>query len=162
MKVKHTENGDLILSHKSWFWFVLLIGLLLVNFIGGGYAMATNPISSWGPNIYIQLPLLAVLGFILGRAFTRKSEFNFDSKNGTLSYFMQSMWSEEKGVIDTSDILEIIIQEGGTSDSGAPMERLAINCQNKTIPMSVTYTNAMNFEFIKKEIDEWLRINGSA
>ncbi|GLS25141.1 hypothetical protein [Marinibactrum halimedae] len=159
MRVKHIKNGDLSLSNKSWFFLCLLICLLLVNFIAGGHYMLTHPVSSWGPGIYIQLPLLAVLGFFLGRAFTRKSEFYFDHKNKTVSYSVQSMWNEDKGVLDIAQILEVIIQEGGTTDGGDSLERLAIRCRNKTIPMSATYTNTMNFKSIKEEIDEWLHEN---
>ena len=162
MKIKHTINGDMILSNRSWGWFVLLVLLLLANIIAGGHAMATTRISSWGPNIYIQLPLLAILGFFLGRAFTRKSEFYFDSKNKTVHYLVQSLWSEDKGIIQISNINGVVIQQRGTSDSGDPLKRLVINCKNKEIPFSVTYTNVNNFEKDKKVIDEWLKINNVA
>ncbi len=159
MKITHTEKGDLIISNRSWFWFVLLICLLLGNFIVGGYVMMTKPISSWGANIYIQLPFLAVLGFFLGRTFTRKSEFHFDSENMTINYFVQSLWSENKGTIHISDIREIAIQEGGSTDSDGPLERIVIVCEEKKIPMSVTYTNAIDFDRIKNEINLWLSKN---
>ncbi len=160
MKIDHIENGDMVVSHKSWFWLVVLLNLLLVNFAAGGYVMATNPISSWWPNIYIQLPILAVLGFLLGRAFTRKSEFYFDRKTNTVNYVVQSFWAEEAGAVSISDIVEVITQEGGTNDSGSPLERLAIVCKRKKIPMSLTYTNTVDFDSIKNEIDKWLLEEG--
>ena len=162
MKITHTEKGDMILSNKSWFWFVLLMCLLLVNFIVGGYVMMTKPISSWEANIYIQLPFLAVLGFLLGRAFTRKSEFHFDAESKTINYFVQSLWSESKGTIYISDIREIAVQEGGSTDSGDPLERIVIVCEDQKIPMSVTYTNAIDFGKIKNEINLWLSKNAVA
>jgi len=121
--------------------------------------MATKPMSSWGPNIYIQLPLLAILGFLLWRAFTRKSEFYFDGENKTVSYFVQSLWAEDKGVVNISDVIEIVIQGGGAGDSGAPLQRLALVCRHKEIPMSPTYTNVIDFEYIKQEIESWLQKN---
>ena len=100
-----------------------------------------------------------MLGFFLGRTFTRKSEFHFDSENKTINYFVQSLWSENKGTVRISDIREIAIQEGGSADNGGSLERIVIVCEEQKIPMSVTYTNAIDFERIKNEINLWLSKN---
>ncbi len=162
MKLRHTVTGDLIVSHNPKLWLIVSLCLLLLNFITGGYRMATSPIHDWGAEIYIQLPLLLLVGVPLVYAFTRKSSFHFDSRTKEINYALQSFWSEEKGAIPITKNIEIVIQEGGSADASIHSKRLALVCEDKQLPMCLTYTNSIDFENVKKEIDEWLQKNSIA
>jgi len=159
MKIIKNDKSELIITHNAVIWLSLVMLLVGVNVAASFYKIITTSFSQLGANVFVGLPLLILLGGMLVYSFTRKARFEFNAEKGVLDYFYQSFSKTHEGIIDLNSIEEIIIQSTDSNNDSETAFRLAVRTKTETIPLSLTYTNVLNYEEFKATIDKWLTDN---
>ena len=156
MNIIKNNNAELLITHNAVMWLSFTIIFIGVNVAAGFYKIITTSYSQLGGNVLIGLPLTIILGSVIAYSFTRKARFEFNAKKGVLEYCYQSFSKTTDGMIDLNSIEEIIIQSSGHKNDSETSFRLAVKTKDEIIPLSLTYTNVLDYEKLKATIDNWL------
>ncbi len=153
MKIQHLENGNLIVSKNSRFFFVLLGFAVFLFLAKDAFLWVFTEENVSGSRILAALLIVLTVLFFC-RVWSLSSRFEFNSSEKVLKYRIQYPLTNKKGVIPISQIQKLVVETDSDNES-----RIIIKCEDKEIPMSATVQRSEKHNVICDEINKWLREN---
>ena len=153
MKVRHLENGNLVITQGSHF-FLVILGIAAFLFLAKDAFLwiFTEESTSGNKELAISIIVLTILFFY--RVWSLTSEFRFDNVKKRVEYHVQYPFSNKRGIIPINQIQQALVE---TDTDGA--SRIIIRCNNQEIPMSAAVKNSEKHSSACDEINQWLERN---
>ena len=162
VKVKHLNNGDMVVSKGIKPIFVILVFSILIYIKQDTLIPLFTKMIFFLTNeklqisTYILTLLVLLISIFLYRFVTLSSNFHFSSSERKLDYKIQHWFSNKNGVISINAIQGAFIQDQDHSLGDA---RIVLNSEKVKLPMSSISRKLSSDTSMVIEINDWLKKN---